>query len=273
MDAVLEQAAAKVNLVLRVGARRPDGYHEIVSLMARIDLADRLSVRRAERTVVRCPALPEGDTLVTRALVAFSDATGCGGGFHVTIHKEIPVGAGLGGGSSDAAAALRAANRLCGEPLDGESLMALGATIGSDVSFFLGAPVAVVRGRGEIVEPVPPLPAAALAIAHPGRPLATRDVYQLYRPSRALGHELAGPATFDELAALVENDLGPTAERLEPGCRVIREALVARGALAAAVSGSGSAVFGLFTTLADAGAALVDLEGATWSRAATLCSL
>jgi 4-diphosphocytidyl-2-C-methyl-D-erythritol kinase len=270
MDAVLEHAPAKVNLVLRVGERRPDGYHEVVSLMARVDLADRLSMRRADRTVVRCPALPEGDTLVTRALVAFGEATSCGGGFHVTVHKEIPVGAGLGGGSSDAAAALRAANRLCGDVLAPEALMALAATIGSDVPFFLGPPAAIVRGRGEMVEPVPPLPAAAFAIAHPGRPLATRDVYQLYRPSRALGRELAVPAALDEVAALVENDLGPVAERLEPACGAIRRALLDRGALAASVSGSGSAVFGVFTTTAAASAAIEALPGATWSRTATL---
>jgi 4-diphosphocytidyl-2-C-methyl-D-erythritol kinase len=275
MNPVAERAPAKVNLFLRVGPRRGDGYHDIVSLIARVDLADTLTLSRAARTVVECPGLEGGDTLVTRALAAFVAAVGTDrvpGGFHVVIAKEIPVGAGLGGGSSDAAAALRGANRLCGLPLDDHALAAIAATIGSDVPFFLGPPVAIARGRGVQLVPGPPLPPAALVLAHPGRPLATRDVYEAYRAAGPVVEpELPGSiSSLASLSALVVNDLGPVAERLEPGCAALRRELVARGAAAACVTGSGSAVFGLFKDLAAATVAAGALPGAAWIRAATL---
>ena len=123
----VHEAPAKINLVLRVGRERPDGYHDVVSLMARIDLVDVLMVAPAARTSVTCPDIPGGDTLVTRALHAFRHAARHGGGFHVGIAKRIPIGAGLGGGSSDAAAALRAANGLVDDPLDEAELAAVAA--------------------------------------------------------------------------------------------------------------------------------------------------
>ncbi len=275
MDAILERAPAKINLVLRVGPRRSDGYHEVASLMARVDLADTLTVARAARTVVECPGLEGGDTLVTRALTAFLEAVGPGrapGGFHAVVAKRIPAGAGLGGGSSDAAAALRAANRLCGDPLGAAELSAIAATIGSDVPFFLGPAVAIARGRGEQIAAGPQLPPVGVVLAHPGRPLATRDVYDAYRT--------AGPAapleppdpipSLGVLAMLVANDLAPVAERLEPACGALRRELTARGAAAACVTGSGSAVFGLFADVAAATVAADALPGAAWARAATL---
>jgi 4-diphosphocytidyl-2-C-methyl-D-erythritol kinase len=275
MDPVVERAPAKVNLFLRVGPRRSDGYHEVVSLLARVDLADTLTLSRAARTVVECPGLDGGDTLVTRALAAFVAAVGpdrVPGGFHAMVAKEIPAGAGLGGGSSDAAAALRGANRLCGLPLDVDALAAIAGTIGSDVPFFLGPPVAIARGRGVQLAPGPQLPPAALVLAHPGRPLATRDVYEAFRAAGPVVEpELPGSiSSLASLAELVVNDLGPVAERLEPGCAALRRELVARGAVVACVTGSGSAVFGLFDDLAAATVAADALPGAAWVRAATL---
>lgn len=266
----IHPAPAKLNLVLRVGDQRDDGYHEVVSLMARLDLCDTLMVAPATRTTVTCPDLPGGDTLVTRALHDLKVATGHPGGFHVGIAKRIPAGAGLGGGSSDAAAALRAANSLVENPADEPTLFAIAAAIGSDVPFFLGPPVVIARGRGDILEARPALPRCAIALAQPGRPLLTRDVYEAYRPARPLETTLPLPETVADLASLVENDLGAVAEHLEPACGVMREALLRRGALAAAVCGSGSAVFGVFAELAAAEAALVDLPAATWTGAATL---
>ena len=278
MDGVLARAPAKINLLLRVGGRRPDGYHEVASLMARVDIADTLTLAPAARTVVDCPGLDGGDTLVTRALQAFANAVEPGtapAGFHAVLAKRIPAGAGLGGGSSDAAAALRAANQLCGDPLSAAQLAGLAATIGSDVPFFLGPPSAIARGRGEQVTPGPALPPVGVVLAFPGRPLATRDVYEAYRPavSEVAAAADAIPARIGslvELADLVANDLAPVAEQLEPGCRALRLALTARGAAAASVTGSGSAVFGLFADLAAAVDAASGLPGATWAEAATL---
>jgi 4-diphosphocytidyl-2-C-methyl-D-erythritol kinase len=246
--------------------------------MARVDIADTLTLAPATRTVVDCPGLEGGDTLVTRALQAFADAVEPGvapAGFHAVLAKRIPTGAGLGGGSSDAAAALRAANQLCGDPLSAAQLAGLAATIGSDVPFFLGPPSAIARGRGEQVTPGPALPSVGVVLAFPGRPLATRDVYEAYRPavSEVAAAADAIPARIGslvELADLVANDLAPVAEQLEPGCRALRLALTARGAAAASVTGSGSAVFGLFADLAAAVDAASGLPGATWAEAATL---
>jgi 4-diphosphocytidyl-2-C-methyl-D-erythritol kinase len=269
-DAVIVQAPAKINLVLRVGPRRPDGYHEVLTLMAALDLADVLAIAPAPATVVRCAGLPAGDTLVTRALIELCTAAGHAGGFRVRIDKRIPVGAGLGGGSSDAGAALLAANRLLPRPLDAPTLQAIAAGVGSDVPFFLGPPVAVARGRGERLAPGPDLPSCTIALAHPGRPLATRDVYDAYVPGEPLPAGLPAPSTIEELAALVANDLGPAAEALEPACRSLREGLVAAGALAASVTGSGSAVFGVFREAGEAERALGSLRDAAWTGRATL---
>ena len=240
-DAAIVRACAKVNLVLRVGPRRADGYHELVTLIARISLADVLLVSDAPAVAVDCPGLPGGDTLVTRALRLLCEASGHDGGFHVHIDKRIPHGAGLA------------------------------AMIGSDVPALLHDEAVVARGRGDRVEVLGHLPAAHLALAHPGRPLATRDVYQAYVPGdRPLPDAIELPRTLEAMAALVENDLAEPAERLEPGCRGLREQLAAAGAMAACVSGSGSVVFGLFGSEQEAAAAAANLEGAAWTTTAAL---
>ena len=265
------RACAKVNLVLRVGARRPDGYHELVTLIGRIDLADVLLVGPAERTHVDCPGLPGGDTLVTRALEGLCAAAGHTGGFHVHIDKRIPHGAGLGGGSADAAAALRAANALLPAPVSAAELARIGAEVGSDVPALLHDEATIARGRGDRVEVLGDLPRAHLVIAHPGRPLATRDVYARHAPDdRPLPDRIALPATLDELVALLENDLQAPAEALEPACRALREGMMGAGALAAMVSGSGSAVFGIFRTGQEAERAAGMLPDAAWTTTATL---
>jgi 4-diphosphocytidyl-2-C-methyl-D-erythritol kinase len=265
------RACAKVNVALRVGPPRPDGYHELVTLIARIDLADVLLIGPAPRTRVDCPALPGGDTLVTRALDELCRAAGHDAGFHVHIDKRIPHGAGLGGGSADAAAALRFANGLLPAPLPEAELERVAALIGSDVPALLHDEATVARGRGERVEVLGELPRAHLALAHPGRPLATRDVYRRYRPAdRPLPDGFALPRTLDELCALIVNDLAAPAEELEPACRALREGMMGAGALAASVSGSGSAVYGVFATRQEAERATGMLPDATWATTATL---
>ena len=267
------RACAKINLVLRVGPKRPDGYHEVVTLIARVSLADVLLIETADRIAVHCPDLPGGDTLVTRALGLLVEAADYPGGFQVHIDKRIPHGASLGGGSADAAAALRYANALFPQPLPEAEVARLAATVGSDVPALLFDVGAIGRGRGEQVEAVTSLPRAALVLAHPGRPLATRDVYVRYAaPSDRPPQEIPIPQDLDALAAMVENDLAATAEALEPGCRALVDALRERGALASTVSGSGSAVFGIFRDDEAAAAAALDLPGAAWVETATLGS-
>ena len=270
-DAAIVRACAKINLLLRVGPRREDGYHELVTLIARISLADVLLISDAPETAVDCPAIPGGDTLVTRALRLLCETAGHTSGFHVHIDKRIPHGAGLGGGSADAAAALRFANDLLPRPLIDSEIHRLAALIGSDVPALLHDEATVARGRGDRVEVLGNLPAGWLALAHPGRPLATRDVYQRYvADGRPLPQTIALPQTLEEMAALIENDLAVPAEDLEPACRSLREQFMALGSMAACVSGSGSVVFGLFRTEQEATTAAANVEGAPWTATAAL---
>lgn len=270
-DPTIVRACAKINLVLRVSAKRPDGYHELVTLIARVSLADVLLIDRATHTTVTCPGLPGGDTLVTRALELLCEAAGDDEGFTVHIDKRIPHGAGLGGGSADAAAALRFANELLPTPLIPSELTRIAALIGSDVPALLHDEATLARGRGERVEVLGELPRAYLVLAHPGRPLATRDVYAAYRPDdRPLPSTVALPTTLDALVSMVENDLAVPAEQLEPACGSLRGELISAGALVAAVSGSGSVVFGIFATEQEAGAASANLIYAKWKVTSTL---
>jgi 4-diphosphocytidyl-2-C-methyl-D-erythritol kinase len=255
-----ELAYAKLNLVLHVGRPRDDGMHPLCSLLASIDLADDVEVRvrdaDADADLVVCPGV-EGPNLATGALSALRG--------HVTlpplevrIHKRIPVAAGLGGGSADAAAVLRAANRLAGEPLDPSELRTLGAGLGSDVPSQVEPRHALVQGTGELVEPIELPPLAAVLVPQP-EGLATNDVYaELDR--RGGWRERLDPAPLrrlaasppERLAAGLENDLQPPGLALRPDLEKALSALRGAGSLGAAMSGSGATCFGLFT---DPGAA------------------
>ena len=249
-----ERAFAKVNLVLHVGPRRHDGLHELCSLLASIELADELRISPAAggRDAVRCPGV-EGENLVARALAAFRERTGARlGPLDVEVDKRIPVAAGLGGGSADAAAALRAANELAGGPLDVDGLRAVGAEVGADVAGQIAPGPALVGGAGERVEAVS-LPAMWLVLVPSPRGLSTARVYaeldRLGGARRGLDPEslraLAG-TPLPALAAAVENDLQRAALSLRPELGAGLRALRGAGALAAALSGSGPTAFGLF---------------------------
>jgi 4-diphosphocytidyl-2-C-methyl-D-erythritol kinase len=272
-------APAKVNLLLRVGPRRTDGYHELASLIVALDVGDCIELEPAVSTSVEASLLAGGDTLVTRALDLLVARSGHAGGFAVRLEKHLPVGAGLGGGSADAGVALRLANDLLSAPLDAASLMALAAEVGSDVPFFTAGYVAAeMRGRGELLRSVQLHARPVIAVAWPGELVSTADVYAGYSSAwSATGFERAGEsvalaarADLRTLSALVANDLSEVAERLCPASAALRRELRSRGALVAAVSGSGSAVFGLFETREAAHAALGDLPGAAWSAVSTV---
>lgn len=264
---IVEQAYAKVNLVLRVGAPRADGMHPLCSLIASLDLADAVRVEVAERETspgatadeVVCPGVP-GANLAAAALAAFRAAVPDAGlpPLRVEVDKRIPVAAGLGGGSADAAAVLRAANALAGSPLDDERLRAIAATLGADVPSQVAPRNALVTGVGEHVEPVH-LPSMALVLVPQDAGLSTAAVY---RRLDAFGvHQDALDAEplrrlaasgLDALAAGLANDLEPAALSLRPGLVAELDALGARGALAARVTGSGPTVFGVFADVAAA---------------------
>jgi 4-diphosphocytidyl-2-C-methyl-D-erythritol kinase len=261
---VHERAYAKLNLVLQVGRSRSDGMHPLCSLFASIELADELEGGLAElgQDRVECAGV-QGENLARAAIAAFRERTGGlpDGPVRLRIEKHIPVAAGLGGGSADAAAALRAANRLSGLPLDPAGLRELAVQLGADVPSQIEPGHALVQGVGELVEPLPLPPLVAVLVPSP-QGLRTADVYaELDRMGGGrerldpdLLRELAAEAP-DRLAAALENDLEPAALSLRPDLAETLARLRAAGALGAAVSGSGPTCFGLFAERAAAEAA------------------
>jgi 4-diphosphocytidyl-2-C-methyl-D-erythritol kinase len=242
---------AKVNLYLRVVGRRPDGYHEVVTVMQPLTLADELTVTLAgEGISLSCdhPELPQGeDNLVWRAARQFQEETGLTPGVRLSLAKRIPVAAGLGGGSSDAAGTLLALNELVGQPLPQGQLQRLASQLGADVPFFLVRGPAVGRGTGTQLSAVT-LPPYWYLLVNPGVPLSTRWVYE--------NLDLAGgptpPATEawdpERPETWVRNDLGAVAVKRLPELAQLLAALGDAGAWCQGVSGSGPTLFGLFRT-------------------------
>jgi 4-diphosphocytidyl-2-C-methyl-D-erythritol kinase len=240
------EAFAKVNRSLVVHGRRPDGYHEIDTLFSTIDMADNLLFEEDERLTLSIgqSTIPSDESnLVLRAARALSDQAGGNRGARLHLSKNIPVGAGLGGGSADAAAALLGLNALWSLDLPVEDLSRVAATVGSDVPFFLFGGRARGTGRGERIEPLPDAPDEALVLLLPPFGMATPEVY------RALGagpvpHPL--PPRTDAGTLPDRNDLEAAAERLRPEVASLRSALLDEGAVTARLSGSGSTVYGVF---------------------------
>jgi 4-diphosphocytidyl-2-C-methyl-D-erythritol kinase len=251
-------APAKLNLFLEVLGRRADGYHELETVMVAVDWADRLTFRRTDRPGVRLicndPTLPaDVKNLAYRGAAAALSGVPNAGGVEIVLEKDVPAGAGMGGGSSDAAAALAAVNRLLGRPRSVDDLAELAAGIGSDVPFFLRSAAAVCRGRGERIEPFVIGPTRHFVVVVPAFGLSTAEVYAGLSPqgagSRAGGSAEAVAALVagdvDRLAAALFNRLEQPALRMRPEIAAIRDKLVAAGAVGAMMTGSGSAVFGL----------------------------
>lgn len=264
---VREIAPAKVNLVLHVGARQPGGLHELCSLFASIDLADEVTVAPAEADAVECQPAIEGPNLAAAALEAFRESVPGGlPPLSVRIEKRIPVAAGLGGGSADAAAVLRAANRIAGGPLGLGELRRVAASLGSDVPSQVEPRHALVSGTGERVEPVA-LPPMALLLVPAAEGLSTATVYRqvdrIGSPRDQLDAEAVralAELPLEELAEKMENDLEPAVLSLRPELTDTRRALLRRGALTARVSGAGPAVFGVFADRGTAAGAAAGLD-------------
>ena len=268
----VEKAYAKVNLTLAVGEKRPDGYHEVVSVMQRVSLHDTLTAERTASGIsLTCsdPALPAGEeNLAHRAAALFFRETGITGGVALALEKSIPSQAGLGGGSSDAASVLLALRRLYAPALSDTALEAMAAALGSDVPFFIRGGTALATGRGERLAPLPRLREGWFVIVKPPEGFSTPAMY------RRLDELPPEPPRPDGMpAALETGDVRAVAamlcnsfERAVPpdsAVRDIEDALRAHGALAALLSGSGSAVFGLFDR-EDAARAAAEVLRARW---------
>lgn len=256
--AVHIHAPAKINLGLAVLGRRPDGYHELLTLFQSIALCDRVRIARLPGGIrVRCAALPGlgKHNLAYRAARLFLERTGFPGGFQVDIEKRIPAGGGLGGGSSDAAAVLLGCCRLHDLRPPPEFLPSLAAALGSDVPFFLEGGSGIGTGRGEIIEPIAAWSGRAVALVYlPTAGIATAEVYRgvaataLTARSRAFTILLARWREGDlaRLGRALFNDLEEPAFSLRPELATVKEAFLREGAAGALLSGSGSSLFGLF---------------------------
>jgi 4-diphosphocytidyl-2-C-methyl-D-erythritol kinase len=252
---VLVRSPAKVNLFLEALARRPDGYHELATLMVAVSLYDSLEFRDDPFGAVRLtcddPSLPTGaDNLVVRAAELLRNETGRRHGAAIALRKRIPTAAGLAGGSGDAAATLAGLNRLWRCGLSRMELAALGARLGSDVAFFLATPAAWCTGRGEIVEPLRLGRPLDLVLACPAAGLSTAEVFRnLTVPDApqdgASLRRAAKAGDVEELGRLLFNRLQPVAERLCPAVAGLCGRLAGQGPAGCLMSGSGSTVFAL----------------------------
>ena len=265
-------AAAKVNLHLRVYPRRSDGFHGILSLFQAVSLADELVIRSLKESDTieiegdfDCPA---ESTTVYKAAVAYLRASELRCGLSIKVDKRIPSGAGLGGGSSDAASTLVGLESLLEGGLGGLKLNAIGASIGSDVPFFLNAAVAIVSGRGEHIEPIEARSDFSLLLVDPGFPVSTVSAYALLDKRRNDEARELDPAPEELVAAyrgkirdwLFANSFEPLIAGQRPEIAKIKRLLLESGASFAAMSGSGSTIFGVFEEGSPSSDAAVLLE-------------
>jgi 4-diphosphocytidyl-2-C-methyl-D-erythritol kinase len=255
-------AFAKINLCLHILGRRPDGYHELRTIFQAISLHDTLEMSLAASPGITLetdnPALPLGrENLVCRALEAISAETGFRGGVHARLEKRIPVARGLGGGSSDAAAALIGMLRLTKKKVPLERLMEMGASLGADVPFFLFGGRALATNRGDEIYPLTDAPKRSILLVSPrGIGVSTKEAYQWV--SEELTNRSKPPNIWGFCAlcwsrpGTVSNDFEGPVFRHHPRLGEIRAGLLKRGAADAALAGSGSAVFGVFRNPAQA---------------------
>jgi 4-diphosphocytidyl-2-C-methyl-D-erythritol kinase len=251
---------AKINLFLRVRGGRPDGYHNIDTIFHTIDLSDAMELRRATNDEIDVRMhqprgvradIPSGEgNLVVRAAKALARRTDKASGARIDVAKRIPVGAGLAGGSANAAGTLVGLNDLWGAALDAREIHDVGLEVGSDVPFCLTGGCARGTGRGDVLSPIEVPNPIWFVVAVTGIPLATGDVYAAwdgvgpgYEPDGGAAAAALRAGDVRRVAALLHNDLEAAALRLRPELADKKEVLVAAGALGACMSGSGPALF------------------------------
>ncbi|CDQ37777.1 MULTISPECIES: 4-(cytidine 5'-diphospho)-2-C-methyl-D-erythritol kinase [Virgibacillus] len=254
--ALFEKAPAKINLSLDVLSKREDNYHNIEMVMTTIDLSDRIKLYELKQDRIEISLesrfVPSDErNLAFKAAYALKQIYGIRAGVHINIEKNIPVSAGLGGGSTDAAAVLRGLNRLWSLGIPNDELARLGSTIGTDVPFCIYGKTGIAKGRGEIIEPLPSPPPCWVVLAKPDIGVSSKTIFQ-----RIIINELAHPQTNKIIQALRENDFqklcihsGNSLEsitvELYPEVQRIKEAMRQSGAQGVLMSGSGPTVYGL----------------------------
>ncbi|EPE60654.1 4-(cytidine 5'-diphospho)-2-C-methyl-D-erythritol kinase [Exiguobacterium sp. S17] len=256
MRTISVKAPAKINLTLDVLGKRTDGYHEVEMVMTTVDLSDRLELTVLDTDEIRIQSehayVPSDHrNLAYRAADLLRKRFGITEGVEIVLDKQIPVAAGLAGGSSDAAATLRGMNELFDLGLTLEELAELGAAVGSDVSFCVMGGTAIARGRGEILETIPSPPPCYVVLAKPKLGVSTADVYRavqmekIVHPDTAAMVKAIRERDFDGICANLGNALEGVTLELHPEVRQIKETMLQCGADGVLMSGSGPTVFAL----------------------------
>ncbi|MBR5783257.1 MAG: 4-(cytidine 5'-diphospho)-2-C-methyl-D-erythritol kinase [Clostridia bacterium] len=269
MKPLFIKAYAKVNLSLDVCGKRQDGYHELRSVMQQISLADDLWAEPAEKVSLSCnlPYIPTDErNIVCKAAKAFFDYTGIHSGVRFTLHKRVPSGAGLGGGSGDGAAAVKLLDKMYGTGLSREQMAEIVAPIGADLPFFMYGGTALAEGIGEKLTPLTPLAQGAFLLLKPKFSLSTPIIFSALDTLADYPHPdadkmmaaLSG-GSLQEVADAMGNSMQCAVVKTYPVidtfCRKLKDA----GAMGAVMSGSGSTVYGLFGSVADAKKAALSL--------------
>lgn len=250
---IRRKSYAKINLFLKVLGKRDDGYHDIVTLMQRISLCDEMTFsRKGSDIVVKCPGndLPEDEgNIIFRAAEALFSRTRQKRGVEITVTKKIPIAAGLGGGSSNAATTLTTLNEMMELNLEREELMEIGAKLGADVPFFVLEKTAWAFGIGDKFTAADRMPKMWYVLINPGFEVSTKEVYgnlKLGLTNDAIKYNMPRSKPVSQIVDDLTNDLEGVTSRLYPAIPRIKERLRTHGALGSLMSGSGPTVFGIF---------------------------
>jgi 4-diphosphocytidyl-2-C-methyl-D-erythritol kinase len=250
---IRRKSYAKINLFLKVLGKRDDGYHDIVTLMQRISLCDEMTfLKKGSDIVVKCPGsdLPEDkDNIIFKAAEALFSYTHQNRGVEITVIKNIPIAAGLGGGSSNAALTLTTLNEMMGFDLERDELMEIGAKLGADVPFFVLGKTAWASGIGDKLTVADRIPKMVYVLINPGFEVSTKEVYgnlNLGLTNDIIKYNMPRSKTVSQIVDELYNDLEGVTSRLYPTIPKIKERLRTHGALGSLMSGSGPTVFGIF---------------------------
>src|SRR5512145_486011 len=247
-------APAKINLFLHILRKRPDGYHDLASVMQQISLCDELDFKLCpDGIALSCPGtdLPVNENnLIYRAARALFSYTGYKGGIEIILNKKIPSAAGLGGGSSDAAATLLTLNDLCSLNVSQGELLRIGAKLGADVPFFIFGRRAYATGIGDELQVISEIPKLNLVLINPAFPLSTKAVYEglnlTLTKGRKNSYSIPRFYVIDDVVREMHNDLESVSLRMHPELNDFKQMLMNEGALGALMTGSGPTLFGIF---------------------------
>ncbi|MEW6327204.1 MAG: 4-(cytidine 5'-diphospho)-2-C-methyl-D-erythritol kinase [Thermodesulfobacteriota bacterium] len=250
-DCPILYAPAKINLFLKVTGERPDGYHSLFTLFQKVTLFDHIIIRKAEKGInLSCPegTVPEDETNIAyQAASFFYKITGLSPGVDIEIRKNIPVAAGLGGGSSDAACVLKGLQELYGNPCTRDEVSSIGSKLGADVPFFFEpCTMAVGRGIGDQLEPIPSPSPLWFVLISPCFPVSTKWVYENLKLTTRENLFIFSPEDVVNIERFLHNDLEEVTASQYPVIHIMKEYLLSYGAEGALMTGSGPTVFGLF---------------------------